>query len=247
MVTMCMYNVTGGSAVLIVIVRTLILYALVVVAMRVMGKRQIGQLQPFELVVALMLSELAAIPMENSGIPLINGITPILTLLVAQVTISYVSLRSNRARAIICGRPTVLVENGRIVEQELKRLRYNLSDLLEQLRAKNIPNIADVEFAILETSGHLSVVPKSQKRAVTPEDLNLQTKHEGIPHILVMDGNIMHENLRKLNLDLTWLCQQLQALGIEQAEELLIASLDSEGKLYCQKKNSGQVPGGKTP
>ncbi|PKM81231.1 MAG: hypothetical protein CVU89_10645 [Firmicutes bacterium HGW-Firmicutes-14] len=232
---------------LIVIVRTLILYALVVVAMRVMGKRQIGQLQPFELVVALMLSELAAIPMENSGIPLINGITPILTLLVAQVTISYVSLRSNRARAIICGRPTVLVENGRIVEQELKRLRYNLSDLLEQLRAKNIPNIADVEFAILETSGHLSVVPKSQKRAVTPEDLNLQTKHEGIPHILVMDGNIMHENLRKLNLDLTWLCQQLQALGIEQAEELLIASLDSEGKLYCQKKNSGQVPGGKTP
>ncbi len=230
---------------LIVLVRTLILYALVVIAMRVMGKRQIGQLQPFELVVTIMLSELAAIPMENPGIPLINGITPILTLLVAQVILSYISLKSERARAIICGRPSVLVENGKILEPELARLRYNLSDLMEQLRAKNIANISDVEFAILETSGQLSVIPKSQKRPVIPEDLNLPTKYEGLPHVLISDGHIMNQNLTKLNLNIGWLTQQLNSQGIGSAEQVLFASLDTEGKLFYQKK-SGNRGGLKT-
>lgn len=224
---------------LIVLVRTLILYALVVIAMRFMGKRQIGQLQPFELVVTIMLSELAAIPMENPGIPLINGITPILTLLVAQVVLSFISLKSERARAVICGTPSVLIENGKIVELELQRLRYNLSDLMEQLRAKNIPNVADVEFAILETSGQLSVVPKSQKRPVIPEDLQLNTKYEGIPYTVIMDGHIIHKNLTKMNLDLHWLLEQLKSQGILRPEDVLFASLDSEGRLYYQKKSSG--------
>ena len=224
---------------LIVLVRTLILYALVVVAMRFMGKRQIGQLQPFELVVMLMLSELAAIPMENPGIPLINGITPILTLMVSQIVLSFISLKNERARAIICGTPSVLIENGKIVEPELQRLRYNLSDLMEQLRAKNIPNVADVEFAILETSGQLSVVPKSQKRPIIPEDLQLNTKYEGIPYTVIMDGHIIHKNLTKMNLDIHWLLEQLKSQGIPRPEDVLFASLDSEGKLYYQKKNFG--------
>lgn len=224
---------------LIVLMRTLILYAFVVVAMRIMGKRQIGQLQPFELVVTLLLSELAALPMENPGIPLINGITPILTLLVAQVILSYISLKSERARAIICGTPSVLIENGKIVEPELQRLRYNLSDLMEQLRAKNIPNVADVEFAILETSGQLSVVPKSQKRPVIPEDFQLKTKYEGIPYTVIMDGHIIHKNLTKMNLDVNWLRQQLNSQGIQRPEDVFFASLDSEGKLYYQKKSYG--------
>jgi len=173
---------------LIVLIRTLLLYAIVIVAMRLMGKRQIGQLQPFELVVTLLLSELAAIPMENPGIPLIYGLTPILTLLTAQVILSFISLKSERARSLICGTPNVLIENGKIMEHELQRLRYNLSDLLEQLRANNIPNVADVEFAILETSGQLSVVPKSQKRPVITEDLQLDTKYEGIPYTVKESG-----------------------------------------------------------
>ncbi len=224
---------------LIVLVRTLILYSLVVVVMRVMGKREIGQLQPFELVVTIMISELAAIPMENPGIPLINGITPILTLLAAQVVLSYINLKSDRARAVICGRPSVLVENGKIVEPELQKLRYNLSDLMEQLRAKNVANIADVEFAILETNGQMSVIPKSQKRPVIPEDLNLPTKYEGLPHTLIMDGQIIHKNLKKLNLDIHWLTRQLNSLGIQKPEQVLFASLDTEGKLYYQEKSPG--------
>ncbi len=221
---------------LIVLVRTLILYGLVVVAVRIMGKRQIGQLQPFELVVTIMLSELAAIPMQNPGIPLINGITPILTLLTAQVILSYLSLKSERARAVICGRPSILVENGKIVEPELERLRYNLSDLMEQLRAKNVPNISDVEFAILETSGQLSVIPKSQRRPVMPADIRLPTSYEGLPHILVMDGHIIHHNLKKLNLDLQWLEQELRKHGLDNPDQVLYASLDTEGKLFYQMK-----------
>ena len=182
-----------------------------------------------------MLSELAAIPMENPGIPLINGITPILTLLIAEVLLSFISLKSERARAIICGTPSVLIENGKIVEPELQRLRYNLSDLMEQLRAKNIPNVADVEFAILETSGQLSVVPKSQKRPVIPEDLQLNTKYEGIPYTVIMDGHIIHKNLTKMNLDIHWLLEQLKSFDIAKPEDVLFASLDSEGKLYYQK------------
>ena len=225
---------------LIVLVRTLILYFFVVVAVRIMGKRQIGQLQPFELVVTLMLSELAAIPMENPGIPLINGITPILTLLAAQVVLSYVSLKSDRARAAICGTPSVLVENGIIVESELKRLRYNLSDLMEQLRAKDVPNISDVEFAILETSGQLSVIPKSQRRPVIPEDLNLSTKHEGLPYTLILDGHIIDRNLNKIGRDITWLQQELNKFSISNPEEVLFACLDTEGKLFYQLKSENR-------
>ncbi|MDT3705120.1 MAG: DUF421 domain-containing protein [Thermincola sp.] len=224
---------------LIVLVRTLILYTLIMVAMRFMGKRQIGQLQPFELVVTLLLSELAAIPMENPGIPLINGITPILTLLVAQVTLSFISLKSERARGIICGTPNVLIENGKIIEHELQRLRYNLSDLMEQLRAKNIPNVADVEFAILETSGQLSVVPKSQKRPLIPEDLHLNTQYEGIPYTVIMDGHIIHKNLTKMNLDIHWLLTELKKNGVDRPEDVFFASLDAKGNLYFQKKSSG--------
>lgn len=225
---------------LIVLIRTLILYFSIVVIMRVMGKQQIGQLQPFELVVTIMISELAAIPMENPGIPLINGLTPIFTLMVAQIGLSYLSLKSERARAIICGTPTVLIENGKIMEHELRNARYNLSDLLEELRVKNIPNIADVEFAILETNGNLSVIPKSQKRPLVPEDLNISTKYEGLPHILITDGHIMHSNLKNLNLSLDWLVGQLKLFGIDDPKEVLFASLDTQGNLYYQKKQNGK-------
>lgn len=227
---------------LIVILRTLILYSFVVIFMRIMGKRQIGQLQPFELVVTLMLSELAAIPMQNTGIPLINGIVPILTLVVAQIVLSYVSLKSERVRGVICGTPSVLIENGKIVEPELQRLRYNLSDLLEQLRAKNVPNISDVEFAILETSGQLSVIPKPQRRPLIPDDINLPTDYEGIPYTVIMDGHVIHKNLTKMNLDIPWLDEELKKAGIDSPKQVLFASVDSRGRLYYQKKDDS--PGG---
>lgn len=221
---------------LLVFVRTLILYILVVAVMRIMGKRQIGELQPFELAVAIMISELAAVPMQNTGVPLANGIIPILTLLFAQLIFSFVNLKSLRARAIICGRPNILIENGRINEENLRKEMYSLNDLLEQLRIKSVPNIADVEFAILETNGQLSIIPKSQKRPVNPMDINVPTKYEGLPLDLIVDGRINLKNLEKAKLDLKWLNGELSKAGFASPKEVLFANLDSSGKLFLQKK-----------
>lgn len=221
---------------LIAIIRTVILFVVVVVALRLMGKRQIGQLQPYELVVIIMLSELAAIPMEDTGIPLVRGLVPILTLLAAEVTLSYISLNSERARGVICGTPSVVIEKGRIVESEMKRLRLNINDLMEQLRSKNMPNIADVEFAILETSGHLSVIPKSHKRAIIPEDLNLPVKYEGLPTTLIIDGYVFNKNLARINLSEEWLMEELKKYNVKNEKDVLFASLDTEGKLFFQAK-----------
>jgi len=205
--------------------------------MRVMGKRQIGQLQPFELAVAIMISELAAIPMQNTGIPLINGIIPIITLLLAQLLLSLISLKSIKARGIICGKPNILIENGKINEANLRKEMYTLNDLLEQLRIKGTSNIQDIEYAILETNGQLSIIPKSQKRPVTPEDLKIQTDYEGIPLDLVIDGVINYSNLEKAKLDENWLLTQLNNHDIKDTKEALFVSLDSSGKLYFQKKS----------
>ncbi|HHW48410.1 MAG TPA: DUF421 domain-containing protein [Clostridiaceae bacterium] len=221
---------------LVVFARTLILYAVVVIVMRIMGKRQIGQLQPFELVVAIMISELASVPMQNTGIPLVNGIIPILTLLVAQITTSFISLKSTKARGIICGRPSILIENGKINEEEFRKEMYTINDLLEQLRIKNVQNIADVEFAVLETNGQLSVIPKSQKRPINPEDLNIPTKYEGLPLALIIDGKIIYENLNKAKLDVNWLQTELSKFGISNFKDVLFASLDSNGNLFYQEK-----------
>ena len=228
------------DSVLVVFARTLILFTLVIVTMRVMGKRQIGELQPFELAVAILISELAAVPMQNPGIPLINGIIPILTLLIAQMSLSYISLKSVKARGIICGKPSILIANGKIQEDELKKEMFTLNDLLEQLRINNTPNISDVKFAILETNGQLSVIPKSQKRGLTAEDLNISTNYEGLPLDLIIDGAVNHKNLQKANLDLSWLTNEIKKFGAQKPEDVLFASLDTQGNLYCQTKSFGK-------
>lgn len=225
---------------LVVFTRTLILFILVVITMRVMGKRQIGELQPFELAVAILISELAAVPMQNTGIPLVNGIIPILTLLIAQMALSFIALKSTKARGVICGRPSILIENGKILEEELRKEMFTLNDLLEQLRINNTPNIADVEFAILETNGQLSIIPKSQKRALNAEDLNISTNYEGLPLDLIVDGNINYENLKKAKLNVPWLEDELKKFGVNTIDNVLFASLDSQGNLYWQTKSSGR-------
>ncbi|NLJ75904.1 MAG: DUF421 domain-containing protein [Peptococcaceae bacterium] len=222
---------------LIGILRTVILFAVVVIGIRLMGKRQIGQLQPYEIVIVIMLSALAAIPMENTEVPLLFGLFPIFTLILIQVAMSFLSLKSQRAREIICGTPSVLVENGKIIEKELARLRYNINDLLAQLREKNMPNIADVEFAILESGGKLSVIPKSQKRPVIPEDLDIPTKYEGLPVTLIIDGFVLKKNLALVNLTEEWLRTELNKFGIKSFKDVLFAHLDTEGKLLYQAKS----------
>ncbi|OLN31920.1 DUF421 domain-containing protein [Desulfosporosinus metallidurans] len=220
---------------IIVVIRTLILYTLVIVALRLMGKREIGQLQPFELVVILMISDLAAVPSENVGIPLLSGIIPILVLLSASLTLAWISLKSEKARDIICGKPSILIERGQIIEEEMKKNCYNLTDLLEELRLKNVPNIADVEFAILENNGQLSVIPKAHKRPTIPEDFHIMPQFEGLPLTIIMDGKLNSKTLEKSNKTLNWLKDELKKQGTK-IEDVLLASLDSSGTLYVQAK-----------
>lgn len=227
---------------LLALLRTLILYLIVLFVMRIMGKRQIGQLQPFELVIMVMLAGLAVIPMENTGVPLTNGLVPILTLLAAEYIASFLSLKSEEIRKILCGKPSILINRGKIVEQELQRLRINLNDLLEQLRIKNMPNISEVEFAILETSGSLSVIPKSQKRPLTPNDLNIPTNYEGLPITLILDGKVNHENLRIAHLSIEWLKEQISENGYSDFKEILFAALDTSGNIFIQEKMKHHSP-----
>ncbi|HOP74274.1 MAG TPA: DUF421 domain-containing protein [Bacillota bacterium] len=216
--------------------RTIILYLVVVLIIRIMGKHQVGQLQPYELVITIMISELAAVPMQDTEIPLLNGIIPILTLLLIQVCVSLLSLKSPGFRRIISGEPSIIINQGRINQQELIRLRYSLSDLLEQLRLKGIPNVADVDYAILETSGKLSVIPKTDKRPVTPGDLALKPDYEGLPVTLVEDGVLKRNNLKKAGISEEWLLKELRKKGLSGTEEAFLVNHDASGKLFIQAK-----------
>lgn len=223
---------------LIVFVRTLILYVVIVLVLRLMGKRQIGQLQPSELVVALVIADLAAVPMANVGIPLINGIIPIITLFIMEELLSYISLKSERARGLICGKPSILIERGVIVEKELRRIRYNLNDLLEQIRLKDFSNLEDIDYAIIETSGQLSVIPKADKRPVTIKDMYITPKPQHLPVTIIIDGRIISDNLHKIGLCNNWLEDELKRNKIKSAKDVFFAYLNPEKKFVYQLKGN---------
>lgn len=217
--------------------RTLTFYAVLLLLLRIMGKREIAALSPFDLVVTIMIAELAALPMENPDITLLDALVPILTLTLAEIVVSYVTLKSETVRLLFTGTPSIIIRGGEIIESEMRRVRYNLSDLMLQLRLKGVSNIADVEVAILETNGELSVIPKSQRRPLVPADLDVKTDYEGLPLVLVVDGVVNKSNLRQASLDDQWLTARLQERGIESVEEVLLASLDTVGRLFVQRKN----------
>lgn len=222
---------------LIVIIRTLILYTTVVFCLRIMGKRQIGELQPSELVVAIMISDVATVPIEALDIPLLSGIIPVLTLLLAEVITSYLSLKSHRIRKFIMGEPSIVIYNGVICEKELERQRFNLNDLLEELRLLGLFDISDVYIAVLETSGKLSVVPKTQARSVTVEDMGLNNvRREGLPCTVIMDGKFNHAEVKRSGHSEEYIKKVLNNRGIKSPKDVFIASIDGEGEMFIQKK-----------
>ena len=218
---------------LVTFFRAIVLYIIVLIVMRLMGKREIGQLQPFELAISIMIADLAATPMAETGIPITNGIMPILGLLVMHLIISMINIKSNKAREIICGKPSMLIFRGKIDEKQLKKERFTINELEERLRDSNIFNIGDVEYAILETSGQVTVIPKPNKRPTIPEDFNIEPKYEGIPYDLVIDGKVMYKNLKKIGKNYEWLRKQTQKFGIKP-EDALVVTIDGENKFFCQ-------------
>ena len=222
---------------LIIFFRAIVLYILVLIVMRLMGKREIGQLQPFELAIAIMIADLASIPMTDTGVPISNGIVPILGLLVMHLLISIINLKSMKAREIICGKPRILIYRGKIDEEALKKERFTLNELQERLRDKNIVNIFDVEYAILETNGQISVIEKPNKRNTIPEDFGINPEYEGLSYDLVIDGKVMNENLKILEKNYNWLETEILKFGYKP-EEALLVTIDGKGQIFSQQKNT---------
>ena len=221
---------------ILIFVRTIIIYVLVLFVMRFMGKREIGQMQPFELVIAIMIADLASTPMAEIGIPILYGIIPILSLLLMHVVISVINLKSIKMREIICGKPRILIYRGKIDEDAMVQENFTINELQERLRVNNVSNLGDVEFAILETSGQISVVLKPEKRALKPEDFNIQAEYEGIAYDLVIDGKIMSDNLSKIGKDYRWLEKEVRKFNMKP-EEALVVVLNGDGSIFCQKKD----------
>lgn len=183
-----------------------------------------------------MIADLASIPMTELGIPITNGIVPILALLVMHLLISFINLKSLKMREIICGKPSMLIYRGKINEQALKKERFTINELEERLRGNNIVNLGDVEYAILETNGQVTVIQKPNKRNTIPEDFNIMPEYEGIPYDLVIDGVIMEANLKAIGKNKIWLEKQVSKFGFKP-EEALIVTLDGKGQIFCQKKD----------
>ena len=223
---------------LITFFRAIVLYIIVLIVMRFMGKREIGQLQPFELAISIMIADLASIPMTELGIPIFNGIVPILGLLVMHLIISVVNMKSLKAREVICGKPSILIYRGKIDEKALKKERFTINELEERLRGNNIVNLGDVEYAILETSGQVTVIPKPEKRNTIPEDFDIMPEYEGIPYDLVVDGKVMYKNLKLIGKNYEWLKKQVEKFKIKP-EQALIVTFDGKGQIFCQKKEKG--------
>lgn len=220
---------------LVLFIRSILIYIIVLIVMRLMGKREIGQLQPFELVISIMIADLAATPIANSGIPITNGIIPILGLLVMALIISVGNMKSLKVRRFISGKPSILIYRGKIDEKVLRRERFTINELQERLRDKDVMNLGDVEYAILETSGQINVIQKPNKRNSIPEDFNIEPEYEGISYDLVIDGVIMYDNLNILGKDYKWLKSQVRKFGYSP-EEALIVTIDGKGQFFSQKK-----------
>lgn len=227
-----------------ILVRSILLVCFAVFSMRLMGKRQIGQLQPFELVIAIMIADLASTPMESLDTPLWRGIAPLFTTVALHQLFTLLSLKSQRMRSFFSGRPTVIIRDGEIDFQALEKLCFNLNDLLEELRTGGVLSPSEVGTAIMETSGKLSVFPKSQNRPVTPKDLNLQTGYEGVPLTLVMDGKLERHNLTLCGKSEKWLQTQLSRLGYQHMQDVLLCYVDTDGRMTAYaygKRPSTQV------
>ncbi len=222
---------------IISVIRTILLYIVIILAIRIMGKRQIGELQTSELVVTLLISDIAAIPMQNTEQSLLSGIVPILIPIVCEIIISFLMLKRAGFRRIICGKPIVIISDGKINQSEMHRLRMSTEDLSEELRQQGIFNIEDVGFAIVETNGKLSVLKKPEKDIPTAEELGIKTNDKGLEVVVISDGEISKYSLKICGLNRDWLFDILKKENTELNDVfLMIANRQGEYKIIEKER-----------
>ena len=219
--------------------RTVILYFLIMTGLRLMGKRQIGELEPGELVLTMMISDLATVPMQDFGIPLLAGVIPILTLLALSMLLSQLSLSSLRFRRLACGAPSVLIREGVLQQEVMRKNRYTLDELLEELRSQGMTGVEEVKYAVLENSGQLSVLPWAGSRPPSARQLGLETEEDvTLPVVLVNDGRLLRRNLEAQGLDESWLRETLRKEGLSSHREAFLLTLDEReiGRASCRDR-----------
>ncbi|OPH48547.1 hypothetical protein BC351_08770 [Paenibacillus ferrarius] len=223
--------------ILTIFLRTVLVYFVVFLMLRLMGKREIGKLSLFDLVISIMIAEIAVFVVEDSSKPLLDGLIPMGTLVLIQIFIAFLALKSRTLRLMFDGKPSVIISKGTIDREEMKKHRYNLDDLMLQLRQNKIMNVADVEFAVLEPSGKLSVVEKVVKESSadveTPKSV---IRYEGLPLALIMDSKVQDDNLEKIGKTRFWLKNQLQLKGVRDFKEVFYCSIDHRGRIFLDRK-----------
>ena len=222
------------------LIRTIILYLIIIGGIRLMGKRQVGELEPSELVVSLIIADLAAVPMQDYGIPLLTGVIPILALLALTMILSVLTMKSVRFRILLCGRPSIVIRNGVVDQREMSRNRLTVDELLEELRSKGYTDPSAVKYAVLETNGLLSVLPYEAQKPPTAQQLNMKVQEPGLPLVVVSDGRLLEHNLSALGYDRAWLDQQLKAHGCTVRQVFLMTVEKGSGKLYLARKEGAK-------
>lgn len=215
---------------IVILLRTVILYVLIVFGIRLLGKRQVGELEPTELVLALIIADLASVPMQNNGIPLLSGLIPIIVLLCMAMIMSVLMMKSIQFRTLLCGRPSIVIDRGQLNQQELFRNRLTIDELLEELRGKGFMSLDSVQYAILETNGQLSVFPKASDQPVTAAQMGISCDESGIPLVLISDGRLISHNLSRCGYEEKWLQKQLSAHGFDRVEQVFLLTVDELGK-----------------
>lgn len=217
--------------------RTVILYMVLIIGLRLTGKRQIGELEPNELVLTMLLSDLASVPMQDFGIPLINGVLPIVTLLALSMLLSYASLRSVRFRTLVCGQPAIIIRDGEVQQQAMRRNRLTLDELLEELRGQGVTDLKTVKYAILETGGQLSVLLYPRHQNATPEQLGITVADDVfLPTVIINDGRLLRDSLLSAGLDEKWLARQLKKAGAGDPRDIFLLTVDEAGTVVCLRK-----------
>ena len=216
--------------------RTVFLYLVLIFSIRLMGKRQIGQMEASEFVVTMLVANLAAIPMQDAAIPLYSGLVPILTVLGMELVLSGLIMRSVLLRRFFCGKPVILIDNGKIIQDNLRRTRVTLDELTGHLREKDVLNVSEVQFAILETDGNLSVFPYPANRPASAKDAGIQAKKQHLPITIIEDGYVSKENLEKAGKDERWLRRVLREKNSSQQDTFLLTTDDSDHIYWLGKE-----------
>ena len=216
-------------------IRTILLYLVLIAVVRLMGKRQIGQMEPSEFVVTMLVANLAAIPMQDGGIPLFSGFVPIVTVLGVELVLSALSMKNMTVRKILCGKPVILIENGNILQKNLKKTRITLDELTGHLREKDVLSLQSVQYAILETNGNLSVFPYPKEKPASAKEAGVQVEKQSLPITIVSDGELLKKNLQKSRKDLRWVEKQLKKRDATIAQTWLL-TVDGEDNVTFYRK-----------